>query len=47
MRKSRQKVLNPQNKAELIPVVKQLFKSLLTLLTIDENLLILPFLFNF
>lgn len=47
MRKSRQKVLNIPHKAELISVVKQLFKSLLTLLTIDGNLLILPFLFNF
>lgn len=47
MRKARQKILNIQNKAELILVVEQLFKSLLTLLTIDGNLLILHFLFNF
>lgn len=46
MRKARLKILNIHNKADLLSVVEQLFKSLLTLLTIDGSLLILPFLFN-
>lgn len=40
------KNLNIHNKAELILPVEQLFKSLLALLTFNEIILTLPFLFN-